>query len=255
MFAELCSVARTDHPQPSVEYFLSLDQSLKNAVAVSDALCKARSSPEPATLTDDCDEASNEKTLAVMEKSRSAASWVNAALTSDLATFSIQSKQGTSGGLRNVSKRATSQQLQVMLDNGPSTVPRGRSSSPCVTSRSTTLSTPSSPKTRTALSSVSHIANEKRTAAESRSQSPVKLELHPSTLNPDLLRHLIVAVSWRFLRLCSGYVNHGADIFLPCSRYRSSRVLAVVIQSVGLGLERVPKQQARSLPKTNQRRI
>lgn len=173
MFAELCSVARTDHPQPSVEYFLSLDQSLKNAVAVSDALSKARSSPEPATPTDDCDEASNEKTLAVMEKSRSAASWVNAALTSDLATFSIQSKQGTSGGLRNVSKRATSQQLQVMLDNGPSTVPRGRSSSPCVTSRSTTLSTPSSPKTRTALSSVSHIANEKRTAAESRSQSPV----------------------------------------------------------------------------------
>jgi hypothetical protein len=217
-----------------VEYFLSLDQSLKNAVAVSDALSKARSSPEPATPTDDCDEASNEKTLAVMEKSRSAASWVNAALTSDLATFSIQSKQGTSGGLRNVSKRATSQQLQV---------------------RSTTLSTPSSPKTRTALSSVSHIANEKRTAAESRSQSPVKLELHPSTLNPELLRHLIVAVSWRFLRLCSGYVNHGADIFLPCSRYRSSRVLAVVIQSVGLGLERVPKQQARSLPKTNQRRM
>lgn len=181
MFAELCSVARTDHPQPAVEYFLNLNQSLKNAVAVSDALSTARNSPEPATQTEDGHEASNEKALVVTKNSRSAASWVNAALTSDLATFSIQSKQGAPGSLRNVSKRATSQQLQVMLDNGPSSVPRGRSSSPSVTTRSTTLSTPSSPKTRTALSSVSQIANEKRTAAESRSQSPVKLELYPST--------------------------------------------------------------------------
>ena len=180
MFAELCSVARIDHPQPSVEYFLSLHQSLKNAVAVSDALSKARNPSDPAIPTDDGEEASNEKARVVMEKSRSAASWVNAALTSDLATFSIQSKQGASSGLRNISKRGTSQQLQVMLDHGPSTLPRGRSSSPSVTTRSTTLSTPSSPKSRTALSSVSHIANEKRTAAESRSQSPVKLEPKPS---------------------------------------------------------------------------
>lgn len=172
MFAELCAVARTDHPQPSVEYFLNLHQSLKNAVAVSDALSTARNSPETASDTEGNEPSNNnDKAQVVMEKSRSAASWVNAALTSDLAAFSIQSKQGP--GLRSsVSKRATSQQLQVMLDNGPSTVPRGRSSSPSVTTRAT-LSTPSSPKARTALSSVGYIANEKRTAAESRSQSPV----------------------------------------------------------------------------------
>lgn len=172
MFAELCAVARTDHPQPSVEYFLNLHQSLKNAVAVSDALSTARNSPETATDSEGNEPSNNnDKGQVVMEKSRSAASWVNAALTSDLAAFSIQSKQGP--GLRSsVSKRATSQQLQVMLDNGPSTVPRGRSSSPSVTTRAT-LSTPSSPKARTALSSVGYIANEKRTAAESRSQSPV----------------------------------------------------------------------------------
>lgn len=197
MFAELCAVARTDHPQPSVEYFLNLHQSLKNAVAVSDALSTARNSPETASDTEGNEPSNNnDKAQVVMEKSRSAASWVNAALTSDLAAFSIQSKQGP--GLRSsVSKRATSQQLQVMLDNGPSTVPRGRSSSPSVTTRAT-LSTPSSPKARTALSSVGYIANEKRTAAESRSQSPVKP--YPASVLPTF-RPLLVADN---LIICAG---------------------------------------------------
>ncbi|XP_073390477.1 uncharacterized protein [Physcomitrium patens] len=173
MFAELCSVARIDHPQPSVEHFLSLHQSLKHAVAVSDALFIARKSPESVLPTDDANEASNEKALIVMEKSRSAASWVNAALTSDLATFSIQGKQlGSVSGntLRSMLKRTSNQPSQVMLDSS-SMVPRGRSSSPSLTSRSTP-STPSSPKTRSALTSVSHVANAKRTATEPRSQSP-----------------------------------------------------------------------------------
>uniref|UniRef100_A0A7I4A9H9 Uncharacterized protein n=1 Tax=Physcomitrium patens TaxID=3218 RepID=A0A7I4A9H9_PHYPA len=166
MFAELCSVARADHPQPSVEQFLSLSQSLKSAMAVSDALSVSRSSSsETASPPEDANEASNDKAQILMEKSRSAASWVNAALTSDLASFSVQSRQSGSGSLRNALKRSSSAQLQVMLDKGPSTVPRGRSSSPSLSSR-----TPSSPKTRAALAT---LTNERKTAAELRSQSPV----------------------------------------------------------------------------------
>lgn len=117
------------------------------------------------TPTEDANDVSYDKAQVVMDKSRSATSWVNAALTSDLASFSVQSKQAGSGTHRNFPKRASSQQLQVMLDNGPSTVPRGRSSSPSMSSRAT-----SSPKTRAALATVT---NEKKSAAESRSHSPV----------------------------------------------------------------------------------
>uniref|UniRef100_A0A7I4FKN5 DUF936 domain-containing protein n=1 Tax=Physcomitrium patens TaxID=3218 RepID=A0A7I4FKN5_PHYPA len=173
MFAELCSDARIDHPQPSVELFLSLHHSLKHAVIVSNALSTARNAPESATLADDISEAAIGKAQVVMEKSLSAANWVTAALTSDLANFSTQIKQAGStpgNALRNAPKRTSNPPLQVIPDN-PSTVPRGRSSSPSVTSRNI-LSTPTSPSHRPALSSVSHIANLKRTAAESRSQSP-----------------------------------------------------------------------------------
>lgn len=173
MFAELCSFARTEFPQPSVEQFLSLHQSLKHAVAVADALSSARNAHESATPTDS-DQATSEKAEAAAEKARCAASWVNAALSSDLGSFSIQRKQDSIlAATRTSLKKTTSPQLTVMVDGGPSTVPRGRSASPSMTSRP--VANPSSPRFRPALSAMGQIGNDRRNGADLRSQSPMKV--------------------------------------------------------------------------------
>ena len=185
MFAELCSFARTEFPQPSVEQFLSLHQSLKHAVAVADALSSARNAHESASPTDSSDQTMSEKAEAAAEKARCAASWVNAALSSDLGSFSIQRKQDSIlAATRTSLKKTTSPQLTVMVDGGPSTVPRGRSASPSLTARP--LANPSSPRFRTALSSMSQIGNDRRNGADLRSQSPMKV-LYLDMELPDCL--------------------------------------------------------------------
>lgn len=174
MFAELCAFARTEFPQPSVEQFLSLHQSLKHAVAVADALASARNTFDTTTPADNTTNGSNEKGHGVAEKARCAASWVNAALSSDLATFSVQSKQGNSGTARNLLNKANNQQLIITVDGGPSLVPRGRSASPSMVARPST--TPSSPRFRTSLSSMPQSGSERRKdGAELRPQSPLKV--------------------------------------------------------------------------------
>ncbi|CAK9276860.1 unnamed protein product [Sphagnum jensenii] len=88
MFAQLCSSAKTEFPQQSVEQFLSLYQSLKHAAVVADALTSARSNLD--TAAEAAKENSSGKAQDVADKSHHATEWVNAALSSDLASFSLQ---------------------------------------------------------------------------------------------------------------------------------------------------------------------
>ncbi|CAM6025514.1 unnamed protein product [Sphagnum balticum] len=147
MFAQLCSSAKTEFPQQSVEQFLSLYQSLKHAAVVADALTSARSNLD--TAAEAPKENSSGKAQDVADKSHHATEWVNAALSSDLASFSLQSEEG---GARSSVKKATNQQFMVMVDGAPCSLPRVRSPSPSLTTRCASA-TPSSPKARTALSS------------------------------------------------------------------------------------------------------
>ncbi|CAK9854958.1 unnamed protein product, partial [Sphagnum jensenii] len=93
MFAELCSCAKTESPQQSVEQFLSLHQSLKYARAVAEALASVRHNLD--TAAEVPKENSTGKVQDVTDKAHCAAGWVHAALLSDLASFSLQSKEAT----------------------------------------------------------------------------------------------------------------------------------------------------------------
>ncbi|XP_074291984.1 uncharacterized protein LOC141618811 [Silene latifolia] len=84
-YSELSSSAKEDDPKPAVEQFLALHSSLKNTLLVAGSLFKTfavGSSPESAGTA-------SEETLKILsEKRKQAASWVNAAISTDLSSFS-----------------------------------------------------------------------------------------------------------------------------------------------------------------------
>ncbi|CAK9878549.1 unnamed protein product [Sphagnum jensenii] len=92
MFAELCSSAQTDFPQPSVEKFLSLHDYLKQAAVVAEGLASA-SHPPP--VSNDATEKSTEKPAIFVDKACASTGWIDAALLSDLGNFSLQTKQSS----------------------------------------------------------------------------------------------------------------------------------------------------------------
>jgi hypothetical protein len=168
MFAELCSCAKTEFPQQSVEQFLSLHQSVKHATAVAEVLASVRHNLD--TAAEVPKENSIGKVQDVTDKAHCAAGWVNAALLSGLASFSLQSKEC---GAYNFVKKSSNQQLMVPMDGAPCLAPRLRSVSPSLSTRSSSA-TPFS--TRAALSSVTQIGNERRQdTGELRPQSPMKV--------------------------------------------------------------------------------
>ncbi|KAK4370709.1 hypothetical protein RND71_010184 [Anisodus tanguticus] len=93
-YSELSSSAKEDNAQPAVEQFLALHASLKNVHLVGDALSKTISA---ASSESDHEENPSEEALkAVSEKRKQATLWVNAALATNLSSFSVYSKKATS---------------------------------------------------------------------------------------------------------------------------------------------------------------
>ncbi|CAM6006855.1 unnamed protein product [Sphagnum balticum] len=182
MFAELCSCAKTEFPQQSVEQFLILHQSLKHAVAVANALASVRSNPDTAAK-----EISTGKAEDAAQKAQFAAGWVNAALSSDLASFSLWSKEG---GARSSVKKVINQQLVVALDGTPCSIPRVHSTSPPL-AKVCLSTTTSSVKSRTALSSMTQSGNEKRQDPAELQQPPLKVPVQ------TIARHSSSRVSLR----------------------------------------------------------
>ncbi|KAH9606114.1 hypothetical protein KSS87_007256 [Heliosperma pusillum] len=84
-YSELSSSAKEDDPKPAVEQFLALHSSLKNTLLVAGSLSttfSVGSSPESSEMA-------SEETLKILsEKRKQAASWVNAAIYTDLSSFS-----------------------------------------------------------------------------------------------------------------------------------------------------------------------
>jgi hypothetical protein len=182
MFAELCSCAKTEFPQQSVEQFLILHQSLKHAVAVANALAGVRSNPDTAAK-----EISTGKAEDAAQKAQGAAGWVNAALSSDLASFSLRSKEG---GARSSVKKVINQQLVVALDGTPCSIPRVHSTSPPL-AKACLSTTTSSVKSRTALSSMTQSGNERRQGPAELQQPPLKVPVQ------TIARHSSSRVSLR----------------------------------------------------------
>ncbi|XP_049343023.1 uncharacterized protein LOC125807369 [Solanum verrucosum] len=93
-YSELSSSAKEDNAQPAVEQFLALHASLKNVHLVGDALSKTISAA--GSESDHEENPSEEALKAVSEKRKQATLWVNAALATNLSSFSVYSKKATS---------------------------------------------------------------------------------------------------------------------------------------------------------------
>ncbi|KAK6118619.1 hypothetical protein DH2020_047611 [Rehmannia glutinosa] len=106
-YSDLSSSAKEDNPQPAVEQFLSLHASLNKVHLVADSLSK--------TLCvdySDNEENPSEAALKVTSDGRKqAASWVNAALATNLSSFTVYTKLGTQKSPVSASNPA------IVLDN------------------------------------------------------------------------------------------------------------------------------------------
>ncbi|KAF2616687.1 hypothetical protein F2Q68_00042635 [Brassica cretica] len=90
MYNELMSTAKEDDSLPVVEQFLKLHSSLKNVQIVNESLSRlvsSKSSPEHE------ENRSEEAVKAALEKQKLAASWVQAALVTNLSAFSVYSSK------------------------------------------------------------------------------------------------------------------------------------------------------------------
>ncbi|KAF3493017.1 hypothetical protein DY000_02058031 [Brassica cretica] len=88
MYNELMSTAKEDDPLPVVEQFLKLHSSLKNVQIVTESLSRLVSSTS--SVEDEANR-SEEAVKAALEKQKLAASWVQAALVTNLSAFSVYS--------------------------------------------------------------------------------------------------------------------------------------------------------------------
>ncbi|KAL9237511.1 hypothetical protein vseg_012049 [Gypsophila vaccaria] len=86
-YSELSSSAKEEDPKPTVEQFLALHSSLKSILLLAESLSKRRSA---VGSSPDSGEISSEETLKILtEKRKQASSWITAAISSDISTFSV----------------------------------------------------------------------------------------------------------------------------------------------------------------------
>ncbi|XP_024385980.1 uncharacterized protein [Physcomitrium patens] len=116
MFAEICTTARTDSPQSTVEQFLSLHRTLSDAITVVESLAAIRGGYT--SSRDDIKEGiSPPAHTATSQGYQAAATWINTALACDLAAFSLLSKQDRQVSTPTSLRQApTQQQLTVVVD-------------------------------------------------------------------------------------------------------------------------------------------
>lgn len=89
-YSEISLSAKEDNPQPAVEQFLTLHATLNSSRLIADSLCKTI----PSGSSSDNEEYPSEEALKVTsERQKHAASWVHAALATNLSSFSVFSKE------------------------------------------------------------------------------------------------------------------------------------------------------------------
>ncbi|PQQ17008.1 uncharacterized protein Pyn_31104 [Prunus yedoensis var. nudiflora] len=113
IYSELTTSAKEDNPQPAVEQFLALHASLNNARVVADSLSKII----PAGSSPDREESPSEDAQKITsDRRKQAASWVQAALATNLSSFAVFSKESSS---TSVPASASSQNRKIVSANQP----------------------------------------------------------------------------------------------------------------------------------------
>ncbi|KAF5728806.1 hypothetical protein HS088_TW21G00960 [Tripterygium wilfordii] len=93
IYSELSTSAKEDNPQPAVEQFLTLHSTLNNTRLIAESLSKFM----PVESSPDREENPSEEALKIRsDRRKRAASWIQAALITDLSPFSVFTKQPAS---------------------------------------------------------------------------------------------------------------------------------------------------------------
>ncbi|KAK8556362.1 hypothetical protein V6N13_064398 [Hibiscus sabdariffa] len=114
LYSDLTTSAKEDNPQPAVDQFLILHASLNHARMIADSLSKTI----PISLSPESEENLSEEALKVTSDRRKyAASWVQAALATNLSTFSVFTKEHSSllGHASAQSQKAISANQNVLI--------------------------------------------------------------------------------------------------------------------------------------------
>ncbi|KAJ6377749.1 hypothetical protein OIU78_028052 [Salix suchowensis] len=118
MYSELISSAREDNPQPAVEQFLALHASLNNSRLIADSLFKII----PTGSSPDSNDNPSEEALKVTSNRRKhAASWVQAALATNLSSFSVFTKDATSAPSQGQKPISSNQSILVLENSSKNT--------------------------------------------------------------------------------------------------------------------------------------
>eukprot|EP00250_Pteridium_aquilinum_P014628 c22103_g1_i1 orf=629-3151(+) len=159
MFSELCSTAKVECPESSVEQFLDLQKVLDQATAVASALAgMEKVNKETANGDESLPALTVECQSICVEKAKRANAWVGAALSTDLISFTLMTKQPGNVTSKSVVKKEVSKgngnnsQFMLVLEktSGLQTehTPKVSSASSTVLSKkAAALASPSSPRT------------------------------------------------------------------------------------------------------------
>lgn len=113
MYSDLSNSAKEDNPQPAVEQFLALQANLSNARNITDSLSKsipdADFPDQEATLLE-------EELKINSERQKYASTWVQAALSTNLSSFSVFTKENSSSSAQGQRNSPGNQPL-LILDN------------------------------------------------------------------------------------------------------------------------------------------
>ncbi|GAB2220064.1 hypothetical protein Drorol1_Dr00007707 [Drosera rotundifolia] len=146
-FSELSSAAKEDDPQPAVEQFLALFSTLSNAQSIASFLSKSALAGSSQTSEDIL----AEETLHITSNMRKqAASWVNAALASDLTSFSVyvnrQSSALVSTSCLTANQKTNTVDQPIVVIEGASKSPAPKTQSKPRQSVGTKLVSPLTPR-------------------------------------------------------------------------------------------------------------
>lgn len=114
LYSELATTAKENNPQPAVEQFLNLHASLSGARTIANALNKTVTAGSSSPVQEENQSEEALKTTA--EKRKLATMWVQAALSTDLSSFSVFSKESRSTHLLTITPAQTQ---KVVLGNQP----------------------------------------------------------------------------------------------------------------------------------------
>jgi hypothetical protein len=97
-YSELSLLAKEDNPQPAVEQFLSLHSHINTIRQIADSLSKSLN----LSLPSDQEEDSSKESLKILsDRRKQADSWLNAALATNLSSFTVVTKQTVTNNTTN----------------------------------------------------------------------------------------------------------------------------------------------------------